>query len=86
MDVNSMLQISSEGVINALSENTKTVTQTIIPEKYRLYEGNKSGVLQNPAGVCLGPNGTCWLQTIQKAKISWEGYIILWMSTKCVQE
>ena len=37
IDVDSMLQISSEGVIDVLAKKTKTVIQTIIPEGYRHY-------------------------------------------------
>ena len=57
MDIDSMLEISSQKVLNVL-ENLDTVTQTIIPEKFRLYESNKKGVLKHPTGLCMGPNCT----------------------------
>lgn len=56
MDVDTLLEISSEDVLKVLSSH-KTIVQTLVPEKYRLYEGNKKGVLRSPTAVCLGPYG-----------------------------
>ena len=56
MDVDTLLEISSEDVLKVLSSH-KTIVQTLVPEKYRLYEGNKKGVLIFPTAVCLGPYG-----------------------------
>ena len=69
MDIDYMLQISSLTVIKVFEDKVETITQTIIPEKFRLYEGNKKGVLQSPAGICLGPPGTIILTDSGKRKL-----------------
>ena len=56
MDVDTLLEISSEDVLKVLSSH-KTIVQMLVPEKYRLYEGNMKGVLRSPTAVCLGPYG-----------------------------
>ena len=43
-DVDSVMEISSPSVRKILTENAKTVTQTVVPEKYRLREDNKRGL------------------------------------------
>jgi len=42
------MEISSPSVRKILTENAKTVTHTVVPEKYRLREDNKRGVLRHP--------------------------------------
>ena len=61
MDIDSMLEISSASVRQVIQTNVDTITDTLIPEKFRLYEGNKKGVLTNPSAVCLGPHGQLFL-------------------------
>ena len=56
MDVDSLLDISSENVLKVL-DSFEVVVQTLVPERYRLYEGNKRGVLKSPTDICLGPYG-----------------------------
>ena len=34
------------------------ITGTIIPENFREYDGNKTGVLADPVAVCYGPNAS----------------------------
>lgn len=69
MDVESMLEISSESVRKAIRDNVETITNTIIPEKFRLYEGNKEGVLTNPTALCLGPFGSIYVADASKGKL-----------------
>ena len=43
-----------------LQESIKKVSrivQTIVPEQFRLYKGNSSGVLKHPVGVCIASHG-----------------------------
>ena len=51
-----LLEISSEKVLEVISSH-KDVVQKLVPEKYRLYEGNKKGVLKSPTSVYVGPYG-----------------------------
>ena len=69
MDVNSMLEISSEVVRNTIKDKVKFITNTIIPERFRVYEGNKRGILQNPTAVCLGPYGSIYIADTGKGKL-----------------
>ena len=58
MDVESMLEISDYTVRNIITTDVPYITETLIPEKYRLYEGNKKGVVSSPSGICLASPGT----------------------------
>ena len=69
MDVDSMLEISSTSVRQIIQTNVDTITDTLIPEKFRLYEGNKKGVLTNPSGLCLGPHGQIFVVDSSKGKL-----------------
>mgnify|MGYP001798019286 CR=1 FL=1 len=70
MDVESFLEICSPAVQTVIKEHIKTsVVETIVPEKYRVYDGNKTGVLQNPTGVCVGPHGTIFVADTTKGKV-----------------
>ena len=55
MDVDSLLEISSK-VLEVISSH-KVVVQTLVPEKYLLYEGKKKAVLKSPTSVCVSPYG-----------------------------
>ena len=70
MDVESMLEISSQQVRNAISSNVETITDTIIPEKFRVYEGNKKGLLDSPTVVYMGPFGTVYVCDAAKGNSS----------------
>ena len=65
MDVDSMLEISSAPVRQIIHSNV----DTLIPEKFRLYEGNKKGVMRNSSAVCLGPHGQLFLVDSCKGKL-----------------
>ena len=56
-NVDSIMEISSPIVRKILTENAKVVTHTVVPEKYRLREDNKTGVFKAPIGTCMGPLG-----------------------------
>ena len=56
-DVESVLQISAPAVTVILKTNAAKVTHTIVPEKYRITDDNKKGVLKNPVGIAIGPLG-----------------------------
>lgn len=78
MDVDNLLKISSKDVLKVLSYH-KTIVQTLVPEKYRLYEGNKKGVLRSPTAVCLGPYGNFCLLMLVKAHFYPLAFITLLM-------
>ena len=69
MDVESMLEISSQQVRNAISSNVETITDTIIPEKFRVHESKKKGLLDSPTVVCMGPSGTVYVCDAAKGKL-----------------
>ena len=68
MDVDTMLEVSSDSVLKVLSSQ-KIVLQTIIPEKYRLYDNNKKGVIKSPTALCLGSYGKVLLVNADKEKL-----------------
>lgn len=43
--------------------------QTLVPEVYRLYDGNKEGVLKSPVSVCPASWGTLLVADKEKGKI-----------------
>lgn len=65
MDFDSMLEISSAPVRQIIHSNV----DTLIPEKFRLYKGNKKGVVRNSSAVCLGPHGQLFLVDSCKGKL-----------------
>lgn len=70
MVVESFLEICSPEVQNVIKQHVKTsVVETIVPEKYRLYDGNKTGVLQNPTGVFVGSHGAIFVADTTKGKV-----------------
>ena len=68
-DVDSIMEISSPLVRNVLKDNAKTVTHTIVPEKYRLREDNKTGVFKAPIGACTGPLGHIFVSDVVQGKV-----------------
>ena len=68
-DVDSVMEISSPSVRKILTENAKTVTHTVVPEKYRLREDNKRGVFKAPIGTCMGPLGNIFVSDDVQGKI-----------------
>ena len=70
MDVDSMLEISSAPVRHIIHTSAETITDTIIPEKFRLYEGKKGkGILISPSGVCMGPPGQLLVVDSSRGKL-----------------
>ena len=45
------------------------IVQTLVPEVYRLYHGNKEGVLKSPVSVCPASWGTLLVADKEKGKI-----------------
>lgn len=68
-DVDSVMEISSPSVRKILTENAKTVTHTVVPEKYRLREDNKRGVFKAPIGTCMGPLGHIFVSDVVQGKV-----------------
>ena len=68
-DVDSIMEISSPSVRNVLKDNAKTVTHSIVPEKYRLREDNKTGVFKAPIGACTGPLGHIFVSDVVQGKV-----------------
>lgn len=68
MDVDASLEISSKPVRDIISK-VKTITHTIIPEKYRIYEDNKKGIISAPIALCKMENGNLLLVDAQKGKL-----------------
>lgn len=68
-DVDSVMEISSPSVRKILTENAKTVTHTVVPEKYRVREDNKRGVFKAPFGTCMGPLGHIFVSDVVQGKV-----------------
>ena len=68
MNVDTMIQICSEDVCTVVSA-AKSLTQTLIPEVYRLYDGNKPGTLGAPVSICSGTWGMLLIADKEKGKI-----------------
>ena len=68
-EVDSLLQISQEDVCKVISENVSLVTHTVVPEKFRLCEDNKKGVLKTPISVALGSLGNIFVSDIVQGKV-----------------
>jgi hypothetical protein len=68
-DVESIMEISSPLVRKILTDNAKTVTHTVVPEKYRLREDNKSGVFKAPIGTCMGLLGHIFVSDVVRGKV-----------------
>ena len=68
-DVESIMQISNPAVRKVIQQNAETVTHTVVPEKYRLRDGNKRGVLKTPIGSCVGPSGHVFVSDVMHGKV-----------------
>jgi hypothetical protein len=70
MDVESFLEICCPEVQTVINKHVHTsIVETIVPEKYRLYDGNKTGVFKHPTGLCMGPHGTIFVADATKGKV-----------------
>ena len=75
MNVDTKREICSEHVCTVVSA-AKSLTQTLIPEVYRLYDGNKPGTLGAPVSICSGTWGMLLIADKGKVKSSLHDYII----------
>ena len=68
MDVDTVVEICSPEVRKGL-QRANWIVQTLVPEVYRLYDGNKEGVLKSPVSVCPASWGTLLVTDKAKGKI-----------------
>lgn len=64
IDTNSVVEISSVRVRKVLTDHAGTITESIIPEKYRVYEGNKVGTIKAPSAICTGPSSMLFIADV----------------------
>lgn len=64
----SLVQISSQNVQNILGA-IDGITHTIVPEKFRVCDDNKPGVLEHPVGICGGPLGNMFISDIRRGTV-----------------
>ena len=67
MSVPDLLTINKESVRMVLA--SVSITQTLIPEPYRLYNGNARGVLDHPTGLCVAPEGKLFVANNSKSQV-----------------
>ena len=67
MDVDPVIEICSPEVRKAL-ERVNCIAQTLVPEVYRIYDGNKKDVLSNPVSVCPATWETLLMADKEKGK------------------
>ena len=68
MDVDTVVEICSPEVRKGL-QRANWIVQTLVPEVYRLYDGNKEGVIKIPVSVCPASWGTLLVADKEKGKI-----------------
>ena len=68
MSVPDLLTINKESVRMVLV-GVSYITQTLIPEPYRLYKGNARGVLDHPTGLCIAPEGKLFVADNSKSRV-----------------
>lgn len=68
MSVPNLLTINKESV-HVLLAGVPHITQTLIPEPYRLYKRNARGVLEHPAGLCIAPEGKLFVANNSKSQV-----------------
>ena len=68
-DVDSIMEISSPDVRKILNDNAKSVTHTVVPEKHRLRDNNKNGVVKGPTGTCMGPLRHIFVSDVVQGKV-----------------
>ena len=68
-DVDSILQISDVAVTDALQDNAVVVTHTVVPEKYRIADDHKKGILKSPVGMTMGPLGNVFISDVETGKV-----------------
>lgn len=68
MSVPDLLTINKESVRMVVA-GVSYITQTLIPEPYRLYKGNARGVLDHPTGLCIVPEGKLFVADNSKSRV-----------------
>ena len=68
MDVDTVVEICSPEVRKGL-QKVNCIVQTLVPEVYRFYDGNKAGVLESPVSVCPASWGILLIADKEKGKI-----------------
>lgn len=68
MDVDTVVEICSPELRKGL-QRANWIVQTLVPEVYRLYDGNKEGVLKSAVSVCPASWGTLLVADKEKGKI-----------------
>ena len=56
-------------VTDALEHNAVVVTHTVVPEKYRITDDNKKGILKSPVDITMGPLGNVFICDVGTGKI-----------------
>ena len=64
MSVPNLLAINKESVSELLG-SVSHITQTLIPEPYRLYKG----VISHPTGICIAPDGKLYVADNSKSRV-----------------
>ena len=64
-----LIQISDVAVTDALKHNAVVVTHTVVPEKYRITDDNKKGILKSPVDITMGPLGNVFISDVGTGKI-----------------
>ncbi|XP_068690281.1 uncharacterized protein [Montipora foliosa] len=68
-DVDSILQISDVALTDALKDNAVVVTHTVVPEKYRITDDNKKGILNSPVGMTMVSLGNVFISDVETGKV-----------------
>ncbi len=68
-DVWPVLQISAPAVTDVLKTYAAKITHTIVPEKYRITDDCKKGILKNPVDIAMGPLGNMFIRDIWSRKV-----------------
>ena len=45
------------------------VTHTVVPEKYRITDDNKKGIIKSPVGMTMGPLGNVLISDVETRKV-----------------
>ena len=65
----SIMQICTPAVRKIIQRDAQKVTHTVVPEKYRLRDDNKRGVLNTTIGTCMGPSGHVFVSDVMNSKV-----------------
>ena len=47
----------------------KILPHTVVPEKYRIIDDNKKGILKSPVGMTMGPLGNVFISDVETGKV-----------------